>query len=120
MTPSEYQKLAARTDVDRLSNVIWRMNQEPKGGFLLHFPLGLMGEVGELVQEKVDRQLLIELIETVEKRLALLGTIANAAPFIGLLGTAYLHLAWVGFTDFAPWMATVACIPLLIAALRWA
>lgn len=49
-----------------------------------------------------------------------LATTRGDRLFIGLLGTAYLHLAWVGFTDFAPWMATAACIPLLIAALRWA
>ncbi len=41
----------------------------------------------KLVNDRNNRSLLEELIETVEKRLALLGTIANAAPFIGLLGT---------------------------------
>jgi biopolymer transport protein ExbB/TolQ len=34
-----------------------------------------------------DRRFLQESHETMEKRLALLGTIANAAPFVGLLGT---------------------------------
>lgn len=40
--------------------------------------------------------------------------------FIGLLATAYVHLAWVGFTDAPPWIATLACVPLLAATLRWA
>ena len=39
--------------------------------------------------------------------------------FVGLLATAYLHLMWVGFTDQPPWIATIACLPLLAAALRW-
>ena len=40
--------------------------------------------------------------------------------FIGLLAIAYVHLAWIGFTDGPPWVATVAAIPLLAATLRWA
>lgn len=34
-----------------------------------------------------ERKFLEDLLDLVDKRLALLGTIANAAPFIGLLGT---------------------------------
>jgi biopolymer transport protein ExbB/TolQ len=34
-----------------------------------------------------DRKTLKDIYDVVEKRLALLGTIANAAPFVGLLGT---------------------------------
>lgn len=40
--------------------------------------------------------------------------------FIGLLVTAYVHLAWVGLTDAPPWFATIACVPLLAATIRWA
>ena len=49
-----------------------------------------------------------------------LSTTRGDRLFIGLLTSAYVHLAWVGLTDMPPGMATVACIPLLIAALRWA
>lgn len=49
-----------------------------------------------------------------------LSTTRGDRLFIGLLACAYLHLAWVGFGDFAPWIATVACVPFLIATLRWA
>lgn len=49
-----------------------------------------------------------------------LATTRGDRLFIGLLATAYLHLAWVGLTDLPPWAATIACIPLLVAALRWA
>jgi biopolymer transport protein ExbB len=37
--------------------------------------------------ERADRKEMREIFDLVEKRLALLGTIANAAPFVGLLGT---------------------------------
>lgn len=40
--------------------------------------------------------------------------------FIGLLASAYVHLAWIGVTDFAPWIATLVCLPLLALALRFA
>lgn len=40
--------------------------------------------------------------------------------FIGLLATAYVHLVWVGVTDLPPYVATLACVPLLALALRWA
>jgi biopolymer transport protein ExbB len=37
--------------------------------------------------ERADLKEMREIFDLVEKRLALLGTIANAAPFVGLLGT---------------------------------
>jgi predicted small integral membrane protein len=40
--------------------------------------------------------------------------------FIGLLATAYVHLVWIGVTDHPPYMATLACIPLLAVVLRHA
>lgn len=39
--------------------------------------------------------------------------------FIGLLGSAYLHLGWIGFTDFPIWIASIISIFWLIAILRW-
>ncbi len=49
-----------------------------------------------------------------------LSTTRGDRLFIGLLTAAYVHIAWVGATDLPPWAATIACIPLLLAALRWA
>lgn len=40
--------------------------------------------------------------------------------FIGLLATAYVHLVWIGLTDAPPYAATLACVPLLALALRYA
>ncbi|MBC7356791.1 MAG: hypothetical protein H5U09_11455, partial [Desulfomicrobiaceae bacterium] len=39
--------------------------------------------------------------------------------FIGLLGSAYIHLAWLGLTDMAVWIATVISACFLFAVMRW-
>ena len=39
--------------------------------------------------------------------------------FIGLLSGAYIHLAWIGFTDLSLWWALGLTIPWIIALLRW-
>lgn len=49
-----------------------------------------------------------------------LATTRGDRLFIALLATAYLHLAWLGLTNQPPWVATLACLPLIAAFLRWA
>ena len=39
--------------------------------------------------------------------------------FISLLGSAYIHLAWLGLTDLAVWIATVISVAFLVAVMRW-
>ncbi|GAB3684236.1 DUF2160 domain-containing protein [Salinisphaera aquimarina] len=40
--------------------------------------------------------------------------------FIGLMGCAYIHLAWIGFTeDLALWWASIISVVFLAALLRW-
>lgn len=39
--------------------------------------------------------------------------------FIGLLGSAYIHLAWVGFTTAPLWWATLISLVWLASMLRW-
>lgn len=39
--------------------------------------------------------------------------------FIGLLGSAYIHLAWLGLTNFSIWIALVLAIIWMIALMRW-
>lgn len=39
--------------------------------------------------------------------------------FISLLGSAYIHLAWLGLTDLAVWIATVISVAFLAAVMRW-
>jgi predicted small integral membrane protein len=39
--------------------------------------------------------------------------------FIGLLGSAYLHLLVVGTTDWSVWIASVLSLFWLFAVMRW-
>ena len=39
--------------------------------------------------------------------------------FIGLLGSAYIHLAWIGLTDFNLWIATGLAAMWMIVTMRW-
>ncbi|WP_243546657.1 DUF2160 domain-containing protein [Pseudodesulfovibrio tunisiensis] len=39
--------------------------------------------------------------------------------FMGLLGSAYIHLAWLGLTDFSLWIATVVSVCFIAIMLRW-
>jgi predicted small integral membrane protein len=39
--------------------------------------------------------------------------------FIGLLGSAYLHLLVVGVTDWSTWIASVLSVVWLLVVMRW-
>ncbi|MDH3603951.1 MAG: DUF2160 domain-containing protein [Candidatus Tectomicrobia bacterium] len=39
--------------------------------------------------------------------------------FIGLLTGAYIHLAWLGLTDYPLWWATIAMVVCMIILMRW-
>lgn len=39
--------------------------------------------------------------------------------FIGLLTAAYIHLAWLGLTEWSIWGALIVAIAALIAIMRW-
>jgi predicted small integral membrane protein len=39
--------------------------------------------------------------------------------FIGLLATAFVHMAWLGLTDMAPWPALGASLLLMLVIGRW-
>ncbi len=39
--------------------------------------------------------------------------------FVGLLGTAYIHLAWVGLTELAIWFALGISIAWMAIVMRW-
>ena len=39
--------------------------------------------------------------------------------FIGLLGSAYIHLAWIGLTGFSIWIAFVIALIWMIVLMRW-
>lgn len=39
--------------------------------------------------------------------------------FIGLLGSAYIHLAWIGLTTLTIWIALVIALVWLVIIMRW-
>lgn len=39
--------------------------------------------------------------------------------FVGLLGTAYIHLAWIGFTDLNLWIALPVSAVWVFTVMRW-
>ncbi|WP_395854476.1 DUF2160 domain-containing protein [Cystobacter fuscus] len=39
--------------------------------------------------------------------------------FVGLLGSAFIHLAWVGQTDASVWVATAVSLLFLVFVSRW-
>lgn len=48
-----------------------------------------------------------------------LATTRGDRLFIGLLSSAWFHLAWLGLTDMHPGYMTVACVVWLGVLLRW-
>ena len=39
--------------------------------------------------------------------------------FIGLLGSAYIHLAWIGLTDHSLWIAFAIAVAWMVGVMRW-
>lgn len=39
--------------------------------------------------------------------------------FVGLLGTAYIHLAWIGLTDWNLWFALPVSAVWVVVVIRW-
>jgi len=39
--------------------------------------------------------------------------------FIGLLGSAYIHLAWIGLTDMTLWAGFVIALVWMAVTMRW-
>ena len=77
--------------------------------FFVAIALMLTGmAIWEVVQPTVARRGLLPLTTTRGDRF-----------FMGLLGSAYIHIAWIGFTDLALWWALGISVCFLIAMMRW-
>ncbi len=60
------------------------------------------------------------LYPTVERRGFLpIKTTRGDRLFIGLMGSAYIHLAWLGLTDWPVGWATGMAVVSLVVVLRW-
>jgi predicted small integral membrane protein len=57
---------------------------------------------------------------TIERRGFLkIPTTRGTRFFIGLLGTAYIHLAWIGATDLNLWLALLPSALWIAIVMRW-
>lgn len=57
---------------------------------------------------------------TIERKgLLPISTTRGDRLFIGLLGSGYIHLMWLGLTDLNLWIATAISVCFLAALLRW-
>jgi len=90
-------------------NLEWMAWTPVTAGFFIVIALILIGmTIWEVRSPCVARRGLLPLTTTRGDRL-----------FIGLLGSAYIHLTWVGLTDFHLWIATVISVCFLIVLMRW-
>jgi predicted small integral membrane protein len=69
----------------------------------------------------IGGMLVWELISpTVERRGFLkIPTTRGTRFFLGLLGSAYIHLAWMAFTDLTLWIALPISAVWVIVVMRW-
>ena len=57
---------------------------------------------------------------TIERRgFLMIPTTRGTRFFLGLLGSAYIHLAWLGLTDYALWYGTILSVAWIIIVMRW-
>jgi predicted small integral membrane protein len=57
---------------------------------------------------------------TIERRgFLMIPTTRGTRFFLGLLGSAYIHLAWLGLTDLRLWYATIISLVWVIVVMRW-
>jgi predicted small integral membrane protein len=57
---------------------------------------------------------------TMERRgLLPIATTRGDRLFIGLLGSGYIHLAWLGLTDISLYVATGISVVWMVALMRW-
>ena len=75
-------------------------------GFIVLMLAGMT--VWQIVSPSIARQGFLPIVTTRGDRL-----------FISLLGSAYIHLAWLGLTDLAVWIATVISVAFLVTVMRW-
>lgn len=48
-----------------------------------------------------------------------LNTTRGDRLFLALLGAAFIHLAWLGLTDWAVWIGSIIAVIYAVAVFRW-
>jgi predicted small integral membrane protein len=87
----------------------WMAWTLPTAVFFIGIFLMLTGmAIWEVVSPTIERRGLLPMATTRGDRL-----------FIGLLGAAYIHLAWLGLTELPLWIASIISLVWMIAEMRW-
>ena len=90
-------------------NLEWMAWTMPTAIFFCTIFLILVGMgVWQVVQPSIERRGFLPIATTRGDRL-----------FIGLLGSAYIHLAWLGLTDYSLWIALVIAVVWMVVMMRW-
>lgn len=90
-------------------NLEWMAWTVPTASFFITIGLILVGmTIWQTVSPTIERRGLLPLATTRGDRL-----------FIGLLGSAYIHLAWVGLTELSIYIALGISAVWMIALMRW-
>ena len=90
-------------------NLEWMAWTMPTAIFFSFIFLMLVGMgVWQTVQPSVERRGFLPIATTRGDRL-----------FIGLLGSAYIHLAWIGLTDYSLWIAFGIAVVWMTVMMRW-
>ena len=87
----------------------WMAWTAPTATFFAVIALILVGmTVWQIAQPSIERRGFLPINTTRGDRL-----------FIGLLSAAYIHLAWLGLTDWSLWWALGISVILLLVLMRW-
>ena len=87
----------------------WMAWTVPTAVFFVAIALILVGmTVWQVLSPSVPRRGLLPMATTRGDRL-----------FIGLLGSAFIHLAWIGLTGLSLWWAFAIAVAFLLATMRW-
>ena len=87
----------------------WMAWTEPTAIFFATIALILTGmTVWQVLEPSIERKGVLPIRTTLGDRL-----------FIGLLGSAYIHLAWLGLTDLSLWWALAISVAWAVALMRW-
>jgi len=90
-------------------NLEWMAWTLPTAIFFTTIALMLIGmTVWQVISPTIERRGILPIKTTRGDRL-----------FIGLLGSAYIHLAWLGLTDFSIWIALGISIVWMGVIMRW-
>ena len=90
-------------------NLEWMAWTIPTATFFITIAIILIGmTVWEVISPTIERKGFLPLSTTRGDRL-----------FIGLLGSAYIHLAWIGLSNLTIWFGFAIALVWMVVVMRW-